>query len=56
MTFPTYYDRNMVKMTSWETCFEAYKIPKIQVLRPLDPLGASRRPPYLLPQMMLRPL
>jgi hypothetical protein len=31
--FPhVYNDRNTVKMTSWETCSEAYKISKIQGL------------------------
>jgi hypothetical protein len=50
-------DRNGVKMTSWKTCFKAYKTFKIQEFPGicphldlylgfvLDPLGASRRPP-----------
>jgi hypothetical protein len=44
--YPIYNERNIVKMTSWETCFKAYKISKIQELPGSLPPGP---PPGLCP-------
>jgi hypothetical protein len=65
--YSIYNDRNVVKMTSWEMCFTACKISKIQEL-PLaspsgpppgfcpGPTGGLRAAPIPLPQIGCAPL